>query len=495
MSRYPEFDPSHLRTLSARERPSKVEWRDFALPPQPGLSFRDFWNLLPFQLAGETLREVVKAVVSARLKGKGVVWAMGAHPVKVGLSPVLITLMEEGFITALATHGAGAIHDVEIALFGRTSEEVEAGLAEGTFGMARDTADFLNGAADRAMRENLGLGEALGLALLEHSAPYAHLSLFAQAYQKGIPATVHVALGTDIVHMHSSAKGASIGESSLRDFRIFTSVLQEINGGGVLFNVGSAVLMPEVILKAMAILANQGLLRDFTAVNLDFLQHYRPTQQVVRRVSQLQGRGYALTGHHEIMLPLLAEAILEAFWTHKKREEAEGGMQTSFFAPSKIGDWEKTKSYVRALQERGQKVVFTNGCFDLLHIGHLRYLEKARSLGDALVVGVNSDASVRRLKGPGRPFVPQEERMELLAGFSCVNRVTLFDQDTPEELIHYLRPDIHCKGGDYRLEDLPEAKVVQEYGGQIVILPLLPAHSSSLLAERVNRAVRQSEKQ
>lgn len=490
MSRYPEFDPSCLRTLSAKDRPSKVEWRDFALPPQPGLSFRDFWNLLPFQLAGETLREVVQAVVSARLKGKGIVWAMGAHPVKVGLSPVLIALMEEGFVTALATHGAGAIHDAEVALFGHTSEEVEAGLARGTFGMAQDTADFLNGVADRAMREGLGLGEALGLALLERSAPYAHLSLFAQAYQKGIPATVHVALGTDIVHIHSSAQGASIGESSLRDFRIFTSALQKINEGGVLLNVGSAVLMPEVALKAMAMLANQRLLRDFTTVNLDFLQHYRPTQQIVRRVSQLQGKGYALTGHHEIMLPLLAEAILEAFWVHK-RGEVEGVMQPSLLAQRKVGDWGRIKSYVRALQERGQKVVFTNGCFDLLHVGHLRYLEKARSLGDALVVGVNSDASVRRLKGPGRPFIPQEERMELLAGFSCVNWVTLFDQDTPEELIRYLRPDIHCKGGDYQPEDLPEAKVVQDYGGQVVILPLLPAHSSSLLAERVSKASHQ----
>lgn len=313
MSRYPEFDLSPIQTQPFVERMSKVRVEDFAKPPAPGRSFAEFLASLPNILAGPEMAEIARSVVRARRSGRAVIASLGGHVVKTGLAPVLIALMERGFLTCLAVNGALAIHDAEIALFGATSEDVVAGLQAGTFGMARETAAFYNETIARGVAQGLGVGEALGQALVDAGAPCADKSLLAAAYRLHIPVTVHIAVGTDIIHMHPNADGAAYGVGSLRDFRILTHQMQGLARGGVLMNLGSAVVLPEVLLKAIALLRNrdpQGF-TDFLGVNFDFIQHYRSNQQVVTRVRSIGGRGIALTGHHEIMIPLLAQAIIE----------------------------------------------------------------------------------------------------------------------------------------------------------------------------------------
>jgi rfaE bifunctional protein nucleotidyltransferase chain/domain len=501
-SRYPEYDVSQLHTYSVEERPSKVALAQLAQAPDPSAPFFRFLDGLPDILAARGLREVARRVAEARRNDRAVVWAMGAHVIKVGLAPVLVDLMERGILTALAVNGAVAVHDSEIALWGQTSEDVDAALADGTFGMAKETHAFVNGCAKAAQKEGLGYGEALGRALQD--APYADRSLFAQAYRLGSPMTVHVALGTDIVHMHPTADGAAIGEATLRDFRILTAAMEGLSEGGVLFNVGSAVLLPEVLLKAMAILSNGDALRNFSGVNMDFVQLYRPTTQIVRRVRSLGGEGFALTGHHEIMVPLLAAAI-SAEWRGRSAEDDEGNKRRAEesessplhpFTPSPLHDPSPRSSQkilrrmqlrreLDARRARGERIVFTNGVFDLMHMGHVRYLQQARGLGDCLVVGVNADETVRRLKGPKRPLLPEMERARLLAALAAVDYVTIFEEDTPEALIRALQPDVHVKGGDYKPDELPEAAAVREYGGEVRILPFLPGRSTSKIIEEV----------
>ena len=313
MSRYPEFDLSQVRTQPFHERASKVRVEDFAASPAPGKSFTEFLSGLPNILAGPEIGRIARAVVQARKNDRSVVVSLGGHVVKTGMAPVIIALMERGLITCVAVNGALAIHDAEIALFGATSEDVVAGLRTGTFGMADETAAFYNGAISAGVREGLGIGEALGQELIRRNAPHADVSLLAAAYRCGMPLTVHIALGTDIVHCHPNTDGAALGEGSLRDFRILTQQMGGLAGGGVLLNLGSAVVLPEVLLKAIALLRNRDkdAFTGFLGVNFDFIQHYRSNQQVVTRVQSIGGSGMALTGHHEIMIPLLAQAIIE----------------------------------------------------------------------------------------------------------------------------------------------------------------------------------------
>lgn len=311
-SNYEEIDLSAIRTTSVADRRSVVSTESFAEPAAAGRSVREMLDSLPDILAGRTIRRLASAIAGARKNGKPVIMAMGAHVIKCGLSPVISDLMRRGVITAVAFNGAGAIHDSEIALFGFTSEDVCSTLPEGTFGMARETAEFVNSAAVAARDQGLGLGESVGRRLLEVNAPHSDLSLTATAYSLGLPATVHAAIGTDITHMHPDADGAAYGDASHRDFRIFTAVLKNVGGGGVLLNVGSAVILPEVALKAFSILRNLGIdLSGMVGANLDFIQQYRSTQQVVSRLETLGGTGMSLTGHHEILIPLIAHAVLE----------------------------------------------------------------------------------------------------------------------------------------------------------------------------------------
>ncbi len=309
---YEAFNLSDVRTYPLSSRASKTTVADFARPHEPGASVGAWLDRLPGLLGAADLRAVVAAILDAKRTGGGVIWGFGAHVIKTGLSPVLIDLARRGFVSAFATNGAGIIHDFEIAIGGATSEEVEAALGPGQFGMAEETGRLLNQAITEGAGRGLGLGQAVGAFLAGAQAPYAHASVTAEAARLGIPITAHVALGTDIIHMHPDASGAAIGEASLRDFRYFVSNVARLNRG-VYLNCGSAVVLPEVFLKAVALARNRGIpLTGLTTVNLDFMRLYRPqTNVVLRPPAGTGGRGYSLVGHHEIMIPLLAAALIE----------------------------------------------------------------------------------------------------------------------------------------------------------------------------------------
>jgi hypothetical protein len=313
-------EPAPLRTTSLRKRAGKVRRGDLARPVAAGAAFTDWLDALPGILAGRDLRELAAAIVASRRRRREVLLGIGAHVIKCGLSPWIVALMEEGLLTGVAMNGAGAIHDFELAFAGSTSEDVGPALEDGSFGMARETADFLNGAAADAALEGLGFGEALGQAILEERLPNAGLSIAAAGARLGLPVTVHVAIGTDIVHMHPSASGAAIGEASLRDFHRFAARVERLEGG-VYLNAGSAVILPEVFLKALAMARNRtgGRPRRLVTANLDFIPAYRPLTNVVRRPTTRGGLGYQITGHHELMLPLLFTAVREGLAKPGKR--------------------------------------------------------------------------------------------------------------------------------------------------------------------------------
>jgi hypothetical protein len=301
-----------VKTYPLSARPSKVSVADAARTWQAGGTLRSYLDSLPNHLAVQNFRHVVAAILEARRRGKPVILGTGAHVIKVGLSPILVDLLERELVTAVAMNGACAVHDFELAYAGFTSEDVEAQLAEGEFGMAEETGRIINEAVADGVRRGLGFGRALGERLFAAQPPYVHQSVFAACARLDLPCTVHVALGTDIVHMHPTCDGAVVGEATQRDFCLLASVVADLDDGGVYLNVGSAVLLPEVFLKALTLARNVGhRVRNFVTVNLDFIQHYRPTENVVRRPVAQGGQGYALTGHHELLVPLLAAALIE----------------------------------------------------------------------------------------------------------------------------------------------------------------------------------------
>jgi hypothetical protein len=310
---YREFDLSGVRTYPLKGRPSKARAEDFARPVDAQASVREFLDALPNMLAAADVRAVANAVAVAARADAGVVWGIGAHVIKTGLAPVLIDLMERGYVSAIATNGAAVIHDFEVALAGATSEDVDQSLGPGTFGMAEETGRLLNAAINDGVAQGLGIGQAVSRFLHEHSPQHARSSLLASAGRLNVPVTVHVAIGTDIIHMHPAASGAALGEGSLRDFRYFVANVARLERG-VFLNCGSAVVLPEVFLKAVAVARNQGIaLARLTTVNMDFIRSYRPQTNVVSRpTAGTDGKGYSLVGHHEIMIPLLAAAILHA---------------------------------------------------------------------------------------------------------------------------------------------------------------------------------------
>jgi hypothetical protein len=296
---------------SAKNRSYKVHVEEFAKPPKPGQSLHQFLDGLPRLLAAKDLNCIADRVAMAHWNQKEIIVAMGAHVIKVGLSPVLIALMQKRIITTIVMNGAGIIHDVEIALQGKTSEDVGPALDRGMFGMAEETALFINEAAKEAAHRGLGFGQAIGDRLLNLSPPHTAQSILCQAHLLGIPVTIHVALGTDTIHMHPSADGGAIGKASLADFQRLTAIVAKLSGG-VYFNIGSAVILPEVFLKALNLARNLGHeVKDFTTVNMDMITHYRPTANVIERPVRLGGEGFHLIGHHELNIPLLAAAILE----------------------------------------------------------------------------------------------------------------------------------------------------------------------------------------
>ena len=310
--RFPRLDLNKLRLTDLARRPSKVSLESLAVPPRAGMSFDDFWRGLPDVLAVSELRELVAYVAKAHRAGKTIALGIGGHVIKTGLGPVLVDLMRSGIASAVGCNGSVCIHDVELAIAGKTSEDVDASLRDGSFGMSGETADFiLRAIADTGPK--VGLGRALGDALLKANAPYARDSILAQGAALDVPVTVHVAIGTDIIHMHPKADGAALGAASLLDFRLFTEVVAAVTDGGAYLNLGSAVMMPEVFLKALSIARNLGARGDFVTADFDFIRHYRTRTNVVTRPHLGgSGRGYMFTGHHEIMIPLFVAALRSA---------------------------------------------------------------------------------------------------------------------------------------------------------------------------------------
>ena len=316
MSKYSKrpLDFQGLKTIGLKERGGKVKTADFAGVYRKASGVTGLVESLPHILAGDSFRAVVDAVWAARARRRALIWALGGHVIKCGLSPILIDLMRRGYVTVFALNGAAAIHDFEIARAGHTSEDVEAVLPDGRFGAAEETGRDMNRAIAEGDRDGLGIGEALGRCLESSAASeHAAASLLLEAYRHGTPVTTHVAIGTDTPHTHPAADGAALGSASLRDFRLLCAYVADLNDGGVYLNCGSAVVLPEVFLKALSAARNLGHpLANFTTVNFDFLQHYRPRVNVVERPhAQAGGIGYAITGHHELLLPLLAAALIE----------------------------------------------------------------------------------------------------------------------------------------------------------------------------------------
>lgn len=305
------IDLSGLSTYPLASRPSKVTVEDFARPVSQGGASGRLLEALPNILAGRELRELAALIHEARRRDRAIIVGLGGHVIKTGLGPVLIEMLERGFVTAFVMNGAAMIHDFEIALVGATSEDVDATLGEGSFGMAEETGGIINAAITSGAADGLGMGESIGSRLDAMAPEHGAHSVMLAAYRASVPVTVHVAIGTDIVHIHPSCDGAATGQASLHDFRLLCSIVKGLDGGGVYLNLGSAVVLPEVFLKAVTVVRNVGhSLKDFTTANFDFIQHYRPLTNVVRRPVAGVGRGFAFTGHHEVLIPLLAAAVL-----------------------------------------------------------------------------------------------------------------------------------------------------------------------------------------
>ena len=312
MSKYREIDLSKIKTISIQDRFSKVEVENFARVADRGMSFKTFLDSLPHILKSADLRELVERIVAGHRLGKPLIWMMGSHVIKCGLAPIVVDLMERDIIGAIALNGSGIIHDIESAYWGRTSEDVAANLDDGTFGMSRETAELVNDTIKLDHDPDLGMREILGKRIVGDNPKFANYSILAAGYKCSVPVTVHVGIGTDIVHQHANADGEAIGKRSLRDFRILADVITKLGDGGVVINVGSAVILPEVFLKALTVARNTGSpVKNFYTADFDMIQHYRPRINVVERPVSKGGKGYQFTGHHEIMIPLLAAAIIE----------------------------------------------------------------------------------------------------------------------------------------------------------------------------------------
>jgi len=311
MSKWTPISLDDVKSYPLKKRSSKVKIDDFGDAWKAGGSMNQWLNSLPKILAGNDFSEIVDRFVRASVSNKTIILAMGAHAIKVGLNPIIVDLLNRRILSGLAMNGAGIIHDAEVAMVGFTSEDVAGQIGTGNFGMAEETGKHLNAAISEGAKQGLGIGRSVGAMLIRENFPYNRYSILARAYELDIPVTVHVAIGTDIIHFHPNVDGASIGKTSHLDFRIFARLVSKLEEG-VFINLGSAVVLPEVFLKALSLVRNLGYpVKDFTTVNMDFIRHYRPMTNVVHRPTLDGGKGYNLVGHHEIMFPLLAAAVIE----------------------------------------------------------------------------------------------------------------------------------------------------------------------------------------
>ncbi|MBI5393796.1 MAG: hypothetical protein HZA91_00715 [Verrucomicrobia bacterium] len=309
---FPPLDWSRIKTYPLRERPNKVRSEDFAHVWAKGGSLQSFLDSLPKILVAQDFHALVTDIVAATRKKKPVLVCMGAHVIKCGLSPLIADLMRRGIVSAVATNGAGAIHDFELALIGQTSEDVQRGLDDGSFGMIDETGRLMNAAIKEGVSQGIGAGRALGEAVVKGNFPNRELSILNAGVTAHVPVTVHIALGTDIIHQHPTCDGAALGEASYMDFQRLAAIVATLGDGGVVLNIGSAVVMPEVFLKALTVARNLGhKVENFTTATFDMIRHYRPTENIVRRPVHKGGQGYYIIGHHELMLPLLAAAVIE----------------------------------------------------------------------------------------------------------------------------------------------------------------------------------------
>jgi len=320
LSKFKKIDLTKVRTYKIAERKSRADIESMGKPFDPDPSFQRFLRTLPDYLKANDLMHVAEAIAAAKVEGRKIIWMMGAHPIKVGLSAIIVDLARRGFVSHLALNGAGAIHDVEMSFFGKTSEEVADGIGDGSFGMTEETPRLIFEAVKIAGRDELGLGEGIGKYILGRLPKYANDSILATCFSMDIPATIHVAIGSDTIVQHPGFDGAIFGKLSHDDFLIFSESLKELSDG-VILNIGSAVILPEVFLKGLTVARNvYGRVENFTAVNFDMIQHYRPNTNVVIRPVAESGKGYSITGHHEIMIPLLAAAIKTKFMEISGRE-------------------------------------------------------------------------------------------------------------------------------------------------------------------------------
>jgi len=321
MTNFKPISLDKVKSYPLKDRVSKVEIEDFGEAWKPGGSMSEWLNSLPNILAGGEFRNITEDIVRAASSDKTIILAMGAHAIKVGLNPVILDLLNRKILRGLAMNGAGIIHDTELAMTGFTSENVDEVLGKGKFGMTEETGRFLNEAISEGAKQGLGLGRSVGAMLVKENFPYNRYSLLTNAYEQDIPVTVHVAIGTDVIHSHPNVDGESIGRTSHLDFRIFARLVSQLEGG-VFINLGSAVILPEVFLKALSLVRNLGhTVRNFSTLNMDFIRHYRPMTNVVHRPTLEGGKGYCLVGHHEIMFPLLAASVIETLNEKNKGKE------------------------------------------------------------------------------------------------------------------------------------------------------------------------------
>lgn len=306
------LDLGKVKTYPLASRKSKVTIDDFAQPTTSDASLKDFLASLPDILAVQSLRQLTARIQRAHESKKPIIWGLGGHVVKTGLAPLLIDLMNRGYVSAIAANGSVLVHDSEIAMIGSTSEDVDATLGEGVFGGAEETGQLLNSAARDGARDQIGLGEATGRALLALNPKHRDHSILCAAYESKVPFTVHVTIGGDVAHFHPQADGAALGATTHTDFKLLAELVRQMDGGGVYLNVGSAVVLPEVFLKCVTLVRNLGHpLSDITTANFDFIQSYRPLTNVVRRPTEKgAGHGYSITGHHELTIPLLAAMLI-----------------------------------------------------------------------------------------------------------------------------------------------------------------------------------------